>query len=85
MKLTGIILIILGSLLFLLNVIASFFSDGPPDYGDMIYKLAYYTGFYSFAILGIILIVIGFFLRRRATRKKQKKELLSSLPGKESA
>ena len=77
MKIFGLILIILGAILICLNIVADFTSPGPGK-KETILVVAYYVGFNFLAILGVIFLILGFWMRRRA-RKQDKKALVDSL------
>ncbi|MBL7738134.1 MAG: hypothetical protein JNK14_02860 [Chitinophagaceae bacterium] len=78
MKITGIILMILGSLLILLNLLAYLGSKNPPRETETVNIIAYYIGYNIFLITGIILVVTGYRLRKKAIRKKAKENLLDN-------
>jgi hypothetical protein len=90
MKITGLILIILGWLLLALNIL-SYLGGGPgrpsstpdPTTTDII---AYYIGYNMPLIMAIILLLLGYRLRRKAKHKKVKADLLDNFltdnPGK---
>jgi uncharacterized protein YneF (UPF0154 family) len=85
MKTTGIIFIVLGILFVLFNLLISLLYKEPRVEEEPQYIVAYYIGFFSIAILGVLFIILGMWLRRKAIKKKLTKELLGSLPGKKSA
>ena len=89
MKITGLILIILGWLLLALSIL-SYLGGGPgrpsgpdPTTTDTI---AYYIGYNMPLALAIILLLFGYRLRRKAKHKKAKADLLDNFltdnPGK---
>jgi hypothetical protein len=82
MKITGLILIILGWLLLALSIL-SYLGGGPgeptttpnPTTTD---KIAYYIGYNMPLVLAIILLLFGYRLRRKAKHKKVKADLLDN-------
>jgi len=83
MKITGIILIVLGSLLLFISLVSMIFgsSDPTPHFEGIVDKIAFYIGYNIFNILGFILLIVGILLRRKAIRKQTNKDLINSLPG----
>lgn len=81
MKITGLILIIIGSLLIVLeffsrinsaNHIHASLPENPAE------RIAYQLGYNMFIIAGIVLLFTGIFLRRKA-KKKNKQGLVENL------
>lgn len=78
MKVTGIILMILGSLMIVLNLLAYLGSKNSPGETETINIIAYYIGFNIFLIAGSILVIIGYRLRKKAISKMAKRDLLDN-------
>ena len=81
MKITGIILIVFGSLLLFINLVSMIFgsSDPTPHFEGIVHKISFYIGYNIFNILGFVLLIVGIFLRRKAKRKRTNKDLINSL------
>ncbi|MBL7743383.1 MAG: hypothetical protein JNN00_07875 [Chitinophagaceae bacterium] len=78
MKVTGIILMILGSLMIVLNLLAYLGSKNFPGETETINIIAYYIGFNIFFIAGSVLLIIGYRLRKKTISKKIKGDLLDN-------
>ena len=78
MRITGIVLIVLGWLTLAFQCIGYFGKHDPPPPMEGIEKVAYYTGFNLFLIIAVLLLLIGYRIRRKARRKKIKKDLLDN-------
>ena len=72
MKRTGIILMIIGAILMVLNFLTELATPMPlPPNGDN--STAYYIGYNFIAIIGFILLIVGMRLWRKSVRKDKKK------------
>jgi hypothetical protein len=77
-KVTGLILIILGGLMVVVNVLGYIGDrEAPPIMTDT-EMIAFYIGYNLFLVVGALLLVIGYRLRRKARIKKTKKDLLDN-------
>jgi hypothetical protein len=79
MKISGLILMILGSLMIVVQVLGYFGDRGPSPAVKGINVIAYYVGYNAFFIVGIILLIGGYGLRRKGNSRTTKKELLDNL------
>ena len=78
MRITAMILIVLGWLTLAFHTLGYFAKHDPPPPMDGAEKVAYYIGFNLFLIMGVILLIVGYRLRRKARKKKIKKDLLDN-------
>ena len=79
MKITGLILIILGSVMIVFQILGYFGNRGSSPNVKGINSIAYYIGYNAFFIVGIILLIVGIQLRRKGKNRTTKKELLDNL------
>jgi predicted permease len=79
MKITGLIMIVVGWLLLVFNALA-YLGGGPkpPPDKDTVSLVAFYIGFNMGFVLAITLLLVGYTLRRKAKHKKEKADLLSN-------
>jgi hypothetical protein len=74
MKVTWIIFFILGILLVLMNLPASFVGDKTPHFSESADRIAYLIGRNVGFIVGAIFLLVAFFVHKKWRIKKQKAE-----------
>lgn len=73
------VLVVIGLILILINMLYYFSGSFKLPQGDTNYRVGYIIGSSLFGIIGLVLLLIGYFRHRNITRKKEKEMMDSFL------